>query len=227
MLTRRSRGGIDVPLGLALAALLFFIPANLAPLLSVTERGAQRQNWLSTGVAVLWNSGFEVLAVLVATFTIIIPFVHLTLLVVVLGSIRLGNPPQLGRVFRWTENLRPWMMVEVYLVGSCVAYSRLQKIAFVNIGLGGWCLMASGFALLLFAAKLDARRVWDALAPRRASRPGARRSVASPATCRSPQRTPAIVARDARRCCTFASRMRSIARGRSWSQASSCWFRPT
>jgi len=167
MLTRRSRGGIDVPLSFAVTALLLFIPANLAPLMSVTERGAHRQNWLSTGIAVLWNGGFEILAILVATFTIVIPFLYLSLLVLVLGSIRLGSPPRLGRVFRWTEHLRPWMMVEVYLVGSCVAYSRLQKIAFVNVGLGGWCLMASAFALLLFAAKLDERRVWDALAPRR------------------------------------------------------------
>jgi paraquat-inducible protein A len=166
MLTRRSRGGIDVPLTLAVTALTLLIPANLAPLMSVSERGAQRQNWLSTGVATLWSSGYEFLAVLVAAFTIVIPFLYLTLLVGVLGSIRFGGSPRLGRVFRWTEHLRPWMMVEVYLVGSCVAYSRLQKIAFVNVGLGGWCLMAAAFALLLFTAKLDERRVWDALAPR-------------------------------------------------------------
>ncbi len=54
VLARGNRGGIDVPLALALAALLLFIPANLEPLMSVTERGAQRQSWLSTGVATLW-----------------------------------------------------------------------------------------------------------------------------------------------------------------------------
>jgi paraquat-inducible protein A len=168
VLTRRNRGGaIDVPLALALTTLLFFIPANLATLMSVTERGAQRQNWLSTGIAILWRGGFELLAILVAIFTIIIPFLYLTLLVIVLASIRFGGPPRLGRVFRWTEHLRPWMMVEVYLVGSCIAYSRLQKIAFVSVGLGGWCLMAAGFALLLFTATFDERRIWDALAPRR------------------------------------------------------------
>jgi len=166
MLTRRTRGGIDVPLTLAATALTLLIPANLAPLMSVSERGAQRQNWLSTGVATLWSSGYEFLAVLVAAFTIVIPFLYLTLLVGVLGSIRFGGPSRLGRVFRWTEHLRPWMMIEVYLVGSCVAYSRLQKIAFVNVGLGGWCLMAAAFALLLFTEKLDERRVWDALAAR-------------------------------------------------------------
>ena len=78
VLTRRNRGGIDVPLGLALTALLLFIPANLAPLMSVTERGAHRQNLLSTGIAILWSSGFEVLAILVAALTIIIPFLYLT-----------------------------------------------------------------------------------------------------------------------------------------------------
>lgn len=172
MLTRRNRGGIDVPLTLAFTALLLFIPANLAPLMSIYERGAQRQNWLSTGVVTLWNAGYQILAVLVAAFTIVIPFVYLALLVVVLASIRFRGLPRLGRLFRWTEHLRPWMMIEVYLVGSCVAYSRLQKIAFVNVGLGGWCLMASAFALLLFAAKLDERRVWDALTPRRPLIPG-------------------------------------------------------
>jgi paraquat-inducible protein A len=167
VLTRRRRGGIDVPLTLALTTLLLLIPANLAPLMSVSERGAQRQNWLSTGVTMLWSGGFELLAIVVAAFTIIFPLVYLALLVVVLGSIRFGGPLRLGRLFRWTEHLRPWMMVEVYLVGSCVAYSRLQKIAFVNVGLGGWCLMAAAFALLLFTATIDERRIWDALAPRR------------------------------------------------------------
>jgi paraquat-inducible protein A len=167
VLKRRSRGGIDVPLTLALTSLLLLIPANAAPLMSVAEHGAQRQNWLSTGVAMLWSSGFESLAILVAAFTIVFPLVYLALLVTVLGSIRFGGPPRLGRLFRWTEYLRPWMMVEVYLVGSCVAYSRLQKIAFVNVGLGGWCLMGAAFTLLLFTATIDERRIWDALAPRR------------------------------------------------------------
>jgi paraquat-inducible protein A len=95
VLTRRNRGGaIDVPLALALTTLLFFIPANLATLMSVTERGAQRQNWLSTGIAILWRGGFELLAILVAIFTIIIPFLYLTLLVIVLASIRFGGPPR-------------------------------------------------------------------------------------------------------------------------------------
>jgi paraquat-inducible protein A len=167
VLTRSIRGGIDLPLALAVTTLLLLIPANLAHLMSVSERGAYRENWLSTGIQTLWNGGFSFLAILVAAFTIVIPFLYLALLVAVLSSIRFGRTPRLGKLFRWTEYLRPWMMVEVYLVGCCVAYSRLQKIAFVSVGLGGWCLMAAAFALLLFAATLDERRIWDALAPRR------------------------------------------------------------
>jgi paraquat-inducible protein A len=181
VLTRRIRGGVDLPLALALTSLLLLIPANLAHLMSVSERGAQRENWLSTGVQMLWNGGFTFLAMLVGAFTIVIPFVYLALLVTVLGSIRFGDSPPLGKLFRWTEYLRPWMMVEVYLVGCCVAYSRLQKIAFVSIGLGGWCLMAAAFALFLFAATLDERRIWDALSP--AQRANAREAAISCFAC--------------------------------------------
>ncbi len=98
---------------------------------------------------------------------------YLVLIVIVLAGARFGGTPRLGVLFRWSALLRPWMMVEVYLVGCCVAYSRLQKIAFVNVELGGWCLLASAFVLLLFAARFDERRVWDALAPRRALAIGA------------------------------------------------------
>jgi paraquat-inducible protein A len=173
VLTRGTRGGLELPLALALAALFFFIPANLEPLMSVTERGAQREDWLSTGVAMLWVGDFEWLAVLVAAFTIVIPFVYLLLVILVLGGARFGGAPRLGVLFRWSSLLRPWMMVEVYLVGCCVAYSRLQKIAFVNIELGGWCLLASAFALLFFTTRLDERRIWDALGPRRRLASGA------------------------------------------------------
>ena len=32
-------------------------------------------------------------------------------------------------------------MIEVYLVGCCVAYTRLESIGTVSVGAGGWCLL--------------------------------------------------------------------------------------
>ena len=71
-----------------------------------------------------------------------------------------------GAAFRWAKHLRPWVMIEVYLVGSFVAYSRIKVLASVQIGTGGWCLLAAGLVLLVAIAQLDDRTVWEALRPR-------------------------------------------------------------
>jgi paraquat-inducible protein A len=161
-----ARGSIDSALALAIAGLLLLLPATLLPLMQVTAFGLPRRDWLPSGVAALWNDGFGSLGALVFVFSIAIPFIYLGLMIWVLAGIRFGAAAPLGRLFRWAVELRPWVMIEVYLVGCCVAYTRLESIGTVQVGLGGWCLLAATFASVLASLKLDEQSVWDALPPR-------------------------------------------------------------
>jgi paraquat-inducible protein A len=81
----------------------------------------------------------------------------------VLGSLRADATAWVGRLYRYAGWLRPWLMIEVYLVGCCVAYTRLEKVGNVSIGVGGWCLIGACVAWLVLALKLDTRMVWHAL----------------------------------------------------------------
>jgi paraquat-inducible protein A len=162
-LSAPATAGIDLSLAFSAAALVLMLPAALAPLMSLASFGVQRRSWLPTGVEALWKDGFGSLATVVFFFSIVIPFVYLGLMVYVLGAVRLGISASLGKLFRWAGELRPWAMIEVYLVGCCVAYTRLQDVGEVHIGLGGWCLMAATFAVLLAAVTLDEDAVWAAL----------------------------------------------------------------
>jgi paraquat-inducible protein A len=132
----------------------------------------------------MWHDGFPSLGLLVASFSIALPFIFLGLLVWVLASLhfRLGGP--IGSAFRWTKHLRPWVMTEVYLVGGFVSYSRIKAVTTVTIGVGGWSLVAAGLLLLVALTQLDERTVWEMLHPgsvaRRDSKAGApahRRSI--------------------------------------------------
>ncbi|HEX4267858.1 MAG TPA: paraquat-inducible protein A [Steroidobacteraceae bacterium] len=163
-------GRVDAPLALALGALLLMIPATIEPLLSVASHGAERTCWLSSGIVGLWQQGFAPLAVIVGAFCIVFPYVYLASLIAVLAGLRLGVRAHLGPVFRWIMGLRPWMMLEIFLVGCFVAYSRLRLVVGVHVLPGGWCLMAATGALLLALTQLDERTVWEALPLRRASR---------------------------------------------------------
>jgi paraquat-inducible protein A len=163
LLSGPARGRVDAPLALALGALLLLIPATIDPLLMVSSHGAFRSCWLSSGIVGLWQQGFAPLAVIVGAFCVVFPYAYLAALIAVLAGLRLGARAHLGPVFRWLMGLRPWMMLEIFLVGCFVAYSRLRLVVDVHVLAGGWCLMAATGALLFALTQLDERTVWEAL----------------------------------------------------------------
>ncbi len=163
LLAGPAAGRVDAPLALALAALLLLIPATVEPLLRVASHGAARISWLWSGIAGLWREGFAPLATIVGAFSLALPYIYLAGLIGVLLSLRLGLRPHVGLAFRWVMRLRPWMMLEIFLVGCFVAYSRLRLVVGVHVLEGGWCLLAATAALLLAMTQLDERTVWEAL----------------------------------------------------------------
>ncbi|HVS77654.1 MAG TPA: paraquat-inducible protein A [Steroidobacteraceae bacterium] len=170
LLAGPAAGRVDAPLALALAAILLLVPATIQPLLRVASHGAGRTCWLWSGIDGLWREGFAGLAAVVAAFSLAFPYLYLAALIAVLASLRLGVRAHLGPAFRWVMRLRPWMMLEIFVVGCFVAYSRLRLVAGVHVLAGGWSLMAATLALLLSLTQLDERTVWEALPLRRGRR---------------------------------------------------------
>lgn len=165
VLITRTVGRVDLPLALATCALLLLLASSFAPLLSVSTFGAERSSTLLTGIRGFAAQGFPELGLLVLLCTVVLPFTFLLALIWVLGSVHLGatGNPHLGRIYRWIGRIRPWMMIEVFLVGGFVAYTRIQAVATIEVDPGGWCLIAATFATLLALTQLDDRTVWNAL----------------------------------------------------------------
>jgi paraquat-inducible protein A len=158
-----ATGRVESPLALAGGALLLLLAAIAWPLMTVSSLGAARQSWLHTCVSALWDQGFFSLASLVAAFTVALPCAYLLMLIWVLLALRFDFGGPLGSLFRWVHHLRPWMMIEVYLVGCFVAYSRIKVVATIEIGVGGWCLLGASLLFLLTLTQLDERTVWESL----------------------------------------------------------------
>lgn len=158
-----ATGHVTAPLALAVAALLLLVPATIEPLMVVSTYGARRSTVLPASAAAMWHDGFPSLGLLVGVFSIVLPFVFLALLIRVLASLQLGRRSGVGPAFRWTKHLRPWVMIEVYLVGGFVAYSRINMMTSVEIGSGGWCLVAASLVMLVALIQLDDRTVWQML----------------------------------------------------------------
>ena len=131
---------------LVLAALLLWIPGCLAPLLTVSAGGAHRSANLIGCAVKLWGNGYPPLCMLVVVLMIAVPtgFMLLTLAQRLPGI----SASSLRGCRALAHYLRPWLMMEVFVVGGCVAYSRMQAVADVSIDTGGWCLAGAAVLLL-------------------------------------------------------------------------------
>jgi paraquat-inducible protein A len=128
---------------LMLGALLFWIPGCLAPLLTVSSGGASHSANLVECALKLWGAGYPPLSALLVVLMLAIPsaFMLLTLLQAV------PNPNR-EELRALAHRLRRWLMLEVFVVGGCVAYSRIQAVATATVDIGGWCLAGSALLLL-------------------------------------------------------------------------------
>jgi paraquat-inducible protein A len=171
-LQRTNGRSTSAALACALATFVLLFPANLLPLMHVSMLGRSRESRLGSGVLTLWQHRWLLVALLVAAFAVILPFVRFGLLSLVLTLLQLRRRPHwLGRAFRWSLHLDQWAMPDVYLIGCAVGYSRIAAAMPVAIGWGGICLILAAFLCMLSRAALDVRAVWRALAPECAAPP--------------------------------------------------------
>lgn len=168
VLERTSGRSIAAGMCCALGAFLLLFPGNLLPLMGVGMLHMHNQNRLASGILMLWDRNWLLLAVLTGAFALVLPFVRFGLLSAVLGLLLLGQRPAwLGRGFRWALWLDVWAMPDVYLLAGFVGYFRLIHVQAMTvwIGAGGYCFSAAAFLAMIARAAIDRRTVWRAIAP--------------------------------------------------------------
>lgn len=153
-------------LAFATTGLLLLAVAASTPFLRLDMAGQTRQSVMLSGPTTLAALGFDALALVVLATTVLIPSVRLGGIALVLSGLRLRLPRRpLARVFAWDERLAPWSMVEVFLLGAFVAYTKLADLALVQIGPAAYALGALMLATAATDATIDRDALWRALAP--------------------------------------------------------------
>ncbi|WP_226832834.1 paraquat-inducible protein A, partial [Acidithiobacillus sulfurivorans] len=118
IMERTSGRSINAAMAMTLSALFLLIPANFLPLLSVDIFGVHHQSVLASGIWGVAAQGWPVVAVILALELLILPFLRFSTLAVVLLQLDTGHYPSwLGRMFRWSEWLDQWAMLDVFLIG--------------------------------------------------------------------------------------------------------------
>jgi paraquat-inducible protein A len=177
VLYRRLSGRIDRVLALALAALITLVIANAFPIVELKSNGFTSQATLISAVAQLWSEDNMTVATLVLCLTLLFPAAELLALLWLLLPIHAGRRPAgFAPILRTVIGLRPWGMIEVFMLGVLVALVKLSGVARV---IPDVALFAFGVLTVLLAAVMafDLRSLWDIVDQLPARPPSARRRL--------------------------------------------------
>lgn len=167
-----TANGLHRTAALALAALILYIPANLFPILRMSQYGVSTENTVWQGSKLLFQDGDYVIALIVFLASILIPLLKLLGLFYLVFTTRRGHTH--GRhlrtkIFRAIEIMGRWAMLDVFVLAVLVSLVKLQGLATVTAGPGLFAFSLVVVLTLLASASFDGRLIWE---PERVPRDG-------------------------------------------------------
>jgi paraquat-inducible protein A len=160
---RRPRS-LERTWALLIAAALCYVPANVLPVMTVTSLGKSQSDTIMSGVIFLLHHGLWPLAAIVFTASVFVPVMKLAILALLLLSVQRGSswrPVERTRLYRLTEAIGRWSMVDIFVVTILVALVHLGNLASIEAGAGAVFFGAVVVITMLAAESFDPRLIWD------------------------------------------------------------------
>jgi paraquat-inducible protein A len=160
-LERNKAASLDRTLAFVLAAAILFAIANAYPLMALDAQGMRSTATLFDTSRELYEAGMWSVALLILMTALVVPAMELAAFLYMLVPLELGRVPRaLPFAFRVTHAVRPWGMVDVFILGALVSLVKLTQIATVEVGPALYAV--GGYILLLTAglASFEPHALW-------------------------------------------------------------------
>jgi paraquat-inducible protein A len=164
-LHQRKPNSLKRTWALVLAALIFYIPANLLPITVVISLGKAQSDTIMSGVIYFIHSGMWPIALVIFVASILVPMLKLILLTFLLVTVQRKSawrPRDRTRLYRITEAVGRWSMVDIFVVTILVALVNLGNLATIKAGPGAGFFAAVVVITMFAAMSFDPRLIWDA-----------------------------------------------------------------
>ncbi len=150
----------DHLMALVVAALISFAIANTMPIVQLSAGGLEHTTTLIGSIRVLWNEERGLTATLAFATALAFPLVELSAMLAVLIAIRLRpGAPLVAALLRGIQAVRPWGMIEVFMLGVVVALVKISHTATVVPGIALWAFAALT-VLLVLIVNYDLKQLW-------------------------------------------------------------------
>jgi paraquat-inducible protein A len=163
-LHQRKPNSIARTWALVLAACIFYIPANVLPITITVSMGKAQADTIMSGVIYFMATGSWSIALVIFVASVLVPLLKLLILSFLLISVQLKSdwrPHDRTRLYRITEAVGRWSMLDIFVVTILVALVKLGALANIEAGPAAVYFAAVVVTTMFAAMSFDPRLIWD------------------------------------------------------------------
>ena len=163
-LHQRKPNSLGRTWALIIAAFIFYIPANVLPITIVISLGKPQADTIISGVIYFIHTGMWPIAAVIFIASVFVPLVKLFLLTFLLISVQRKSswrPKDRTQLYRITEVVGRWSMVDIFVVTILVALVKLGGLASIDAGPAAVYFAAVVVTTMFAAMSFDPRLIWD------------------------------------------------------------------
>lgn len=162
LLYRNRPQSLERAVAFGLSGLIFFFGMLFFPFITMEAQGNAMTVSSSETVIRLWLEGGHFIALAVFIFIFLLPLIILFSLLYLCIPLSIGRTlPGMISTARTFYAVQPWVMVEVFFLGTMVSLLKLMKLADVTMGLGFWSMIALMISLAASVGGIDRIELWD------------------------------------------------------------------
>jgi paraquat-inducible protein A len=162
LLFTHKQDSLNRSLALTIAGLLLFVIANTYPLLEIKMEGLYQATTLFGGVEALYAGGSWEIALLVFFTAIAFPLAELLTRFYLLMPMKLNRRPwKMVPMLVVLDSIKPWGMMEVFMLGILVSVVKLLKMVTVIPGYSLYAFFGLIFIMAAGTATFDTHALWE------------------------------------------------------------------
>ena len=160
----RQSDSLQRTLALLITACILYVPANLYPIMFTDQLGSTEPSTIMGGVILLIKLGSAPIAAVIFIFSVMVPSGKLMAMFYLVWTAHKGSrisPRQRSMMYRITEFIGKWSMVDVFVVAILVALVHLGGVLVIRPGIAALAFAGVVIVTMVAAESFDSRLMWD------------------------------------------------------------------
>lgn len=163
-LHRRKPGGLNRTWALLITSAILYVPANLYPIMDTVFLGDDSPSTILGGVVLLWGMGSYPIAAIIFFASVVVPLVKILALLWLCYVVQRGqgtSPLRKLKLYRMTEFVGRWSMIDVFVVAILAGLIRLDNLMTIYPGPAAVAFAGVVLITMVAAMSFDSRLIWD------------------------------------------------------------------